>query len=247
MNGGSSVKRILFGLVCMLFLARIAPAQTISPVIVEYPEKADGRFQIYNDGDLPLMVVVEPHSFSVDSTGKSNISPARSRSARRTLLHQFPRGTQANLLRFLQGHDGNVSELVLHLRDSNRRDHLDGLEACLAIAAHRVYLLGRKSLEESKISWNKAEISVKGDRRQITAEIENHGTEYGRVQEVDVLSGSGSGKQTFPGFPLFPGQKRDIELDWDQPGTPSQIVLKFPKFKMESELKEPIVAQQSQP
>ena len=51
----------------------------------------------------------------------------------------------------------------------------------------------------------------------------------------------------FPGFPVFPGQKRVIELDWDQPGTPSQIVLKFPKFKMESGLKKPVVAQQTQP
>ena len=54
---------------------------------------------------------------------------------------------------------------------------------------------------------------------------------------------SSSGKQTFAGFPLFPGQRRDIELDWDQPGTPKQIVLKFPHFKMESSLKELTVTQ----
>jgi hypothetical protein len=35
---------------------------------------------------------------------------------------------------------------------------------------------------------------------------------------------------------LFPGQRRDFELDWDQPGTPEQIVLKFQHFKLESKL-----------
>ena len=33
-------------------------------MIVEYSEKADGRFQIYNDADIPLTVVLEPHSFT---------------------------------------------------------------------------------------------------------------------------------------------------------------------------------------
>jgi len=243
---GDSVKRFLFGLACIFFLARIAPAQTISPVIVEYPEKADGRFQVYNDGDLPLMVVVEPHSFTVDSTGKATfrpLDPGLHVELSSTSFRVAPKQTYYVFYKATTETYPNWFTIYATVTGATTST---GLKLALQLP-HTVYLLGHKSLEESKISWNKAEISVKGDKRQITAEIENHGTEYGRVQEVEVLSGAGSGTQTFPGFPLFPGQKRDIELDWDQPGAPSQIVLKFPKFKMESGLKEPIVAQQSQP
>ena len=100
---------------------------------------------------------------------------------------------------------------------------------------HTVYLVGRKPLDQSQVSWNRAEISTEGGKRPVTAEVENHGAEFSRIQEVEVTSTSG--KQTFAGFPLFPGQRRDIELDWDQPGVPQRIVLKFQRFKIESSLK----------
>ncbi len=77
---------------------------------------------------------------------------------------------------------------------------------------------------------------MNGDKNQIAAEVENHGSEFIRVQEVDIVGGSGK-QQTFAGFPLFPGQRRDIQVDWDQPDVPQQIVLKFPHFKIESDLK----------
>lgn len=235
----------------MLVLARVAPAQTISPVIVEYTEKADGRFSVYNDGDLPLMVVVEPHSFTVDSTGKATfrpLDPGLRVELSSTSFRVAPKQTYYVFYKATTETFPNWFTIYATITGATSST---GLKLALQLP-HTVYLLGHnKSLDESKITWNKAELTVNGDKRQIVAEIENHGTEYGRVQEVEVFSGagsgSGSGKQTFPGFPLFPGQKRDLELDWDQPGTPSQIVLKFPKFKMESGLKDPIVAQQSQP
>src|SRR5260370_7797643 len=70
-NWGGVVKRLIWFSFLALCCASLAPAQTISPVIVEYPEKADGRFQIYNDADIPLTVVLEPHSFSVNEAGNA--------------------------------------------------------------------------------------------------------------------------------------------------------------------------------
>ena len=61
--------RILKILVGLALLASAAHAQTISPVIVEYREKAQGKFQLFNDSDFPLNVVLEPQSFSVNSEG----------------------------------------------------------------------------------------------------------------------------------------------------------------------------------
>ncbi len=235
------MKRVIFGFVCILFVAKLAPAQTISPVIVEYTDKADGRFEVYNDGDLPLTVVVEPHSFTVDSTGKATFRPLDPSLHVELSTTSFRVAPKQTYYVFYKATTETYPNWFCIYATVTGATTSTGLKLALQLP-HTVYLLGRKSLDESKITWNKAELTVSGDKRQITAEVENHSSEYGRVQEVDILSGSR--KQTFPGFPLFPGQKRDLQLDWDQPGTPEQIVLKFPKFKMESGLKEPIVAQQ---
>jgi hypothetical protein len=227
-------------LVGLFFFARVVPAQTISPVIVEYTDKADGRFQLYNDGDLPLTVVVEPHSFTVDSTGMATyrkLDPEIHVQLSTTSFRLAPKQTYYVFYKATTETYPNWFTIYATVSGTTTPT---GLKLALELP-HTVYLLGHKSLEEAKVSWNKAELSVQGGKRRISAEVENHGADYGRVQEVEVLSSSG--KQTFPGFPLFPGQKRDIEFDWDQPGTPKEIVLKFPKFNMDSSLKELTAAQ----
>jgi len=229
---------MFLSVVCLLFLAPLAAAQTVSPVIVEYAEKADGRFQVYNDADIPITVVVEPHSFTVDSTGKAvfrkldpglhvELSSTSFRLGPKQTYYVFYKATTEtypNWFCIYSTVSGPVTATALKL----------AIEL-----PHTVYLLGRKSLEQSQVSWNRAEISAEGGKRLVTAEVENHGAELARVQEVEVTSTGG--KQTFSGFPLFPGQRRAIELDWDQPGVPQRIVLKFPRFKLESGLKEATV------
>jgi hypothetical protein len=108
---------------------------------------------------------------------------------------------------------------------------------------HTVYLLDRNSLDRSQVSWVRAETSVEGDKRRITAEVENRGSGFSRVRQIDVTTALG--KQVFPGFPLFPGQRRVIELDWEGPGTPQSIVLSFDRFKTESGLQ--TISTQSRP
>jgi hypothetical protein len=234
------LKRFYLATACLFFLAPLAPAQTISPVIVEYTDKADGRFQLYNDADVPLTVVVEPHSFSVDSTGQATfrkLDPGLHVELSSTSFRLAPKQTYYVFYKATTETYPNWFCIYATVSGTTTPT---GLKLALELP-HTVYLLGHKSLEESKVSWNKAELTVQGGKRRIAAQVENHGRDYGRVQEVEVISSSG--KQTFPGFPLFPGQRRDIEFDWDQPGTPKEIVLKFPHFKMESSLKELTAAQ----
>jgi hypothetical protein len=234
------VKRTFLILVCVFFLARSAPAQTISPVIVEYTDKADGRFQLYNDGDIPLTVVVEPHSFTVDSTGMATyrkLDPGIHVQLSATSFRLAPKQTYYVFYKATTETYPNWFTIYATISGATTPT---GLKLALELP-HTVYLLGHKSLAESNVTWNKAELTAQGGKHRISAQVENHGTDYGRVQEVDVLTSSG--KQTFAGFPLFPGQRRDIEFEWDQPGTPKEIVLKFPHFKMESSLKELTAAQ----
>ena len=108
----------------------------------------------------------------------------------------------------------------------------EGIKIALELP-HTVYLLTKKPPAIEAVVWHRAE--EVNDKRQIQAEVENRGAEFSRVQEVEVTSTSG--KKLYPGFPLFPGQRRSFQLEWDQPGEPQQIVLKFARFKSESPIR----------
>jgi hypothetical protein len=228
------MKRMFLAVGCLLFLAPLAPAQTVSPVIVEYADKADGRFQVYNDADIPLTVVLEPHSFTVDSTGKAifrKLDPGLHVQLSTTSFRLAPKETHYV---FYKATTESYPNWFCIYSTITGPTSPTGLKLAIELP-HTVYLLGHKSLDQSQLSWNRAEIATEGGKRLVTAEVENHGSEFSRIQEVEVTSAGG--KQTFAGFPLFPGQRRAIELDWDQPGVPQRIVLKFQRFKLESGLK----------
>lgn len=228
------MKRLFLATACFFFLAPIAPAQTISPVIVEYTDKADGRFQLYNDADVPLTVVLEPHSFSVDSTGRATfrkLDPGLHVELSSTSFRLAPKQTFYVFYKATTETYPNWFTIYATVTGTTTAT---GLKLALELP-HTVYLLGRKPIDQSQVSWNRAEVAMKGEKRLITAEVENHGNQFTRVEEIEVVSSSG--KQNFGGFPLFPGQHREIELDWDQPGVPQQLVLKFSHFKIESDLK----------
>jgi hypothetical protein len=232
------MKRVFWPVVCLLFWAPLAVAQTVSPVIVEYADKADGRFQVYNDADIPITVVVEPHSFTVDSTGKAvfrKLDPGLHVELSST---SFRLGPKQTYYVFYKATTETYPNWFCIYSTVSGPVTATGLKLAIELP-HTVYLLGRKSLEQSQVSWNRAEISAEGGKRLVTAEVENHGAELARIQEVEITSTVG--KQSFSGFPLFPGQRRNIELDWDQPGIPQRIVLKFPRFKLESSLKDATV------
>jgi len=234
------VRRLFFATALLFFIAPLAPAQTISPVIVEFPDKADGRFQLYNDGDIPITVVVEPHSFSVDSTGKATFRKLDPGLHVELSSTSFRLGPKQTYYVFYKATTETFPNWFCIYATVTGPTTSTGLKLALELP-HTVYLLGHKTPEQSQITWDRAELSVKGDKRLISAEVENRSAEFSRVQEVEVVSSSG--KQSFGGFPLFPGQRREIELDWDQPGIPQQLVLKFPHFKIESSLKEPTITQ----
>ncbi len=227
------MKRIVLVIASLLFLAPRVPAQTISPVIVEYPDKADGRFQLYNDAETPLTVVLEPHSFSVDSAGNATfrkLDPGIHVELSTTSFRLAPKQTYYVFYKATTETYPNWFCIYATVTGPTTPT---GLKLSLELP-HTVYMIGHKPLDQSQVSWIRAETAAHGEKHLIKAEVENTSTEFSRVQEVEVQSGSG--KQTFAGFPLFPGQRRQIELDWDQPGTPQHIVLKFQRFKIESAL-----------
>ena len=233
-NLGGVVKRLIWFSFLALCCASLAPAQTISPVIVEYPEKADGRFQIYNDADIPLTVVLEPHSFSVNEAGNATfrkLDPGIHVQLSSTSFRLAPKQT---FFVFYKASAETLPSWFCIYATITGATTTTGIKLALELP-HTVYLLSRKPLNRDEVSWVHTEVSGAGDKQKIVAEVENHGAGFTRVEEIQVTSSSG--KQEFGGFPLFPGQRRAFELEWNQAGTPAHIVLKCSHFKLESDLK----------
>jgi len=227
------MRRSLLAAASLFFLAPLAPAQTVSPALVEYVDKANSRFLVYNGSDIPVTVVLDAHSFSVDTSGKAvfrKLDPGLHVQLSTTSFRLAPKETYYV---FYEATSKTYPNWFCIYSTVSGPVTSAGLKLAVELP-HTVYLLGRNSIDRSDVSWNRAETSAEGGKRLVTAEIENHGAEFSRIQEVEVTSASG--KRTFAGFPLFPGQRRDFELDWDQPGTPEHIVLKFQHFKLESKL-----------
>ncbi len=196
--------------------------------------KADGRFQIYNDGEVPLTVVLEPHSFSVDSNGNPTfrkLDPEIHVQLSSTSFRLQPKQTY---FVFYKASSETLPNWFCVYATVTGSTTSTGIKLALQLP-HTVYLLDKKPLDPDQIAWIRSESSTVGNKRQIVAEVENHSTEFSRVRDVQVTSANG--KQSFAGFPLFPGQRRLIELDWDGTSEPQHIQLSFDRFKKESDLK----------
>jgi len=109
----------------------------------------------------------------------------------------------------------------------------EGIQVRLELP-HTVYLLGKKPGQANDIAWIQAVSTSDSTKPKIEAAVENRGTDVTRVRQVEVTSASG--RQSYDGFPLFPGQRRQINLEWEQPGVPQHIQLKFEHFKAETDL-----------
>lgn len=222
-------------LVVFLWAGAVASvsAQTISPVILEYPEKADGRFQLYNDAAVPLTVVLEPHSFSVDPTGKATFRKLDPEVHVQLSATSFRLAPKQTYFVFYKANADKLPNWFCIYATVTGTTTANGIKLSLELP-HTVYLLTRKEAAQKEVVLVKAGISSEGEKKLVTGEIDNRGAEFTRIQEVEVTSASG--KQVFPGFPLFPDQKRTFDLEWEQPGMPAQIVIKFPHFKVESNI-----------
>ena len=224
--------RILKILVGLALLASAARAQTISPVIVEYREKAQGKFQLFNDSDFPLNVVLEPQSFTVNSDGAPTFHALDPSIHVRLSTMSFRLAPRQTYTVFYQAYADSLPAWFVVYATVTGAVTQEGIKIALELP-HTVYLLTKKPPAIEAVVWHRAE--EVNDKRQIQAEVENRGAEFSRVQEVEVTSTSG--KKLYPGFPLFPGQRRSFQLEWDQPGEPQQIVLKFARFKSESPIR----------
>lgn len=216
-----------FALVALIVAGSLpAAAQTISPVIVEYQKKANGKFQVTNDSDVPLAVVLEPESFTVDGKGNPTYFPLDKNIHLELSSTSFRLGPHQTYMVFYKASADHLPAWFTIYATVTGRRTVQGLELAIHLP-HTVYLMTNKPLASSSVVWQKAEFN--SGNQEIEGVVSNHGTDYARVTNVSVTDASGK-KEDFTGFPLFPGQDRQIELPWKRPDAPRSIQLTFKHF-----------------
>lgn len=207
-------------------------AQTVQPVISEYQVKADGKFALTNGTLTPMVVVLEPKSFSITPDGQGLF---------RTLDRDIHVELSAMSARLEPGQtyyvfykayaDQLPAWFTVYSTFSSVQRH-PGLDVRIMLP-HTVYLYQKHPLNKEEINippatWHAAS-------KTIVCDVENHGNSLARVEEVRISGPHAS--ESDAGFPLLPLGRRHLELSWDEKQPPDTLQFHFEHFT----LKVPIV------
>jgi hypothetical protein len=210
-----------------------ALAQTIQPVITEYTEKAEGKFEVTNDTLTPMAIVLEPKSFSITPEGRG-------------VFRQLDSGIRLELSSMSFRLEPKQSYYVFY------KAHAETLPAWFTVYAvfspikadpgmkvrimlpHTVYLYQKKPIDKSAFHIEQSAYLTQKDT--VICDLENKGSSLVRVQDVRAVTGKTS--VVAAGFPLLPGSSRHLEIAWKEKVRPDYLLLHFPHF----DVKEPLTA-----
>jgi len=225
---------------CLLLVAAMAfasgaGAQVVQPVIAEYSRTADGFFQVKNEGTAPQIVTLEPKSFSLNEDGSGvfrALDPSAHLELSATSVRLEPQGTAR--IFYKVNADALPAWLCIYASFSPAKEG-KGVNLRIMLP-HTIYLYGKDELQKSDIAVT--DVQYDAAKHIVTAALENHGHAAGRVSEVEVDAGRAS--QVSGGFPMLPGGRRVVTVEWTAEKTPEELHLRFAKFQ----LKLPIAPEQ---
>lgn len=215
--------------------AAVSPvaAQSVSPPIAEYQEKARSSFQLHNGSLFPLTVVLEVRSFSVTEAGEVVDLPLDTTRVRVKLSAMSFRIPPRGSYRVFYEADADSLPAwfnILSAMSGARTD--EGLNVRLLLP-HVVYLNQKRPLQRREVGIGAFELDP--STRKMRIQLENLGPHLARVLQVNVTDGQTTSEPT-GGFPLFPYSRRWTEVPWDGTGLPNRLSVRFARFTLDTAL-----------
>jgi hypothetical protein len=226
-------RSLVLGTLACLAFAHPVRAQSVSPPIAEYQQRARSSFQLINSGIFPLSVVLEVHGFRVSEQGEVEDAPLDTTRlhiklsamsfripprGRYTVFYEASADSLPAWFNIVSAMTGARTESGLNLR---------------VLLPHVVYLNQKEALHKEQVAIRAFQVdSATG---KVRVQLENLGPNLGRVQEITASAG----KVATPpgaGFPLFPHMIRWTELAWPGPGSPEHLNVRFAKFTIDTAL-----------
>jgi len=220
------------GLALLLF-APCCYTQTVSPVIVEYKVKAEGRIALTNNTLTQMAVVVEPRSFSIAPDGNGTYRPLDPGIHVQLSSMSFRIDPGQTYYVFYKAKADKLPAWFTLYSTFSSVQHTSGLDVRILLP-HTVYIYPKKPLGQGN-AVQVTHVSYSPRTKKIVCDLENNSPDLDRIQEVAILSGGKS--ISAPGFPMLPGGRRRLEVAWNESGPPETI-----QFQLQhARLKVPIV------
>lgn len=212
-------------------------AQTVSPIIDEYKIKGEGRIELTNDTLSPLVVILQPESFSIAPDGTAIYRPLDPG------IHVDLSTTSVRLLPkqqyyvFYKTHADSLPAWYTIYATFSAAHRSPGLNLRIMLP-HTVYLYQKQPLQKDGVRISGA--SYDPARKLIVCDVENVSKAYGRMREGSVHGDRES--QPIGGFPLLPGNPRHLEIPWTGRNAPELITLHFDRFDLKVPVSQAMVA-----
>jgi hypothetical protein len=212
---------------------RAAHAQSVSPPIAEYREKARGAsFNVSNQSVFPLTVVLQVKGFVVNEDGELRDVPLDTARVHvklsvlsfrlqprqtYTVFYEASADTAPAWFNIWSGITGARTDAGINVRIE---------------LPHVVYLNQRDRLEQADVRLVSA-VHRPGDHR-VTIELQNLSPRIGRARSI-VVSAPGTKTADGPAFPLFPNSTRRVVVPWEAVEPPQRVEVRFDGFRLETD------------
>jgi hypothetical protein len=208
-------------------------AQSVSPPVAEYQERARSSFQLQNASIFPITVVLEVRGFSITERGEVNDVPLDTSRIHVKLSEMSfrlpPRGTHTV---FYEATSDSLPAWfnILSAMTGTRTE--SGLNVRILLP-HVVYLNQKQPLRREEVAIHRLEVDSAGKKARV--QLENLGPHLGRVYQLTLGDGRGL-NQPAGGFPLMPHSRRWVEVDWDRVTPPTRLTVRFARFNVDTVL-----------
>ena len=224
---------LIAGALVALAAARL-PAQTISPPISEYQDRARGSFQLTNTTLFPLNVVVELRGFRITEQGEMVDEPLDTARVQVKLsAMSFRIAPRATYNVFYEAKTVGGAPAWFNILSAMTGARTENGINLRIILPHVVYLNGKTALARTDVQIRAFEFDSAAGR--VRVQLENAGPRMGRVLALSASGPDGSSAPT-AGFPLMPGSRRWTELEYRHPTAPDHLEIRATKFTLDTAL-----------
>ena len=206
-------------------------AQSVSPPIAEYQEKARSSFQLQNGSLFPLTVVLEVRGFQVSEAGEVVDTPLDTNRVHVKLSAMSFRIPPRGSYRVFYEATGDTLPAwfnILSAMSGARTEN--GLNVRLLLP-HVVYLNQKQPLTKSQVAVRAFQLDPAG--RKVRVQLENLGPNLGRVLQINVKNHHTTSDPS-GGFPLFPRSRRWVDLAWSDERPPAAVSVRVARFSIDT-------------
>jgi hypothetical protein len=225
------VTRIRGTILLPLLWTAPSAAQSISPPLAEYQEKARSSFQLQNASIFPITVVLEVRGFDITEQGEVVDTPLDTSRVRVKLSEMsFRLPPRGNRRVFYEAEGDTLPAWFTILSAMTGARTESGLNVRI-ILPHVVYLNQKQPLRQEDVAVTRIEFDRASHKARV--QLENRGPRLGRVHQLTLRDGNHSG-QPAGGFPLLPHKRRWAEVDWAGDSAPSRLTIRFARFTIDT-------------